>query len=410
MTIDLDLSRNLFVDKFFPYLTDYSHRWEMYMGGAGSSKSYFITQKCIIRACMEKIRILACRRYQTTLRNSVFSLFLEILGKWKIKQYCSINNTEMRITFPNGSEIICIGLDSEEKLLSIVDIGTIFVDEVYECTRDIVEQLDLRLRGHNDNQQILMAWNPISKNHWLYDFVQNPPKSSLYTVSTYKDNPFLPQAYVNSLEELQFRNPKKWEVFGLSHWGQSTDGLVFSNWHTAMLDEMELAKKYEHRVGSDLGFIDPSTIISSYYDERNKTIYIPREYYKTGQTLDNMLQAINNMGLSKSTIFFDSAEPRTIDFFKRNGIRAKPCIKGQNSVSARIAFLQNHTLVVDERCSNLINELENFSYEWDKKTNTYKDNEYTHQWSHAIDGLGYAYSDLYTKTKIRTIDKSVLGI
>ena len=41
--IQLNLKKSLFTPKFFPYLRDYSHRWEFYMGSAGSAKSYFIT-------------------------------------------------------------------------------------------------------------------------------------------------------------------------------------------------------------------------------------------------------------------------------------------------------------------------------------------------------------------------------
>ena len=410
MTINLSLTKDLFVPKFLPYITDYTHRWELYMGSAGSAKSYFITQKCIIRACTEKIRILVCRRYATTIRNSIFNLFTEILTKWKIIQYCNVNQSDMRITFPNGSEIISVGLDQETKLLSVNDIGAVFVDEAYECSRDIIEQLNLRTRGHNENQQIILAWNPINKNHWLYDFVNNPPENSLYLHSTYKDNPFLSKEYVNALQELETRNPQKAKVYCYGEWGVNTDGLVFSNWSVEQLNENELAKQYEHRTGSDLGFVDPSSIVSSYYDKANKIIYVTKCWYKTGQTLDQILSAIHSMGLSKSLIYFDSAEPRTIDYFKRNGINARPCIKGQNSVSARISFLQNHKIIIDESCKDLINEFENFSYILDRKTNTYKDNEYTHEYSHGIDGLGYAYSDLYTRGQIQIIDKKLLGL
>ena len=51
------LKKELFVPKFIPLLLDYSRRWEVYMGSAGSAKSYFITQKLIIRCCNEKINI-----------------------------------------------------------------------------------------------------------------------------------------------------------------------------------------------------------------------------------------------------------------------------------------------------------------------------------------------------------------
>ena len=316
----------------------------------------------------------------------------------------------MRITFPNGSEIITLSLDDEQKLLSFNNASVAFVDEATECNQDIIEQLNLRLRGHNENQQIILAWNPISKNHWLYNFTNNPPENTLYLHSTFLDNPFLKPEYIKSLKELETRNYPKWKVYGLGEWGVATEGLVFSNWTKDILDENELAKKFEHRVGSDLGYVDPSSIVSSYYDRENKTIYVTKCFYKSGQTLDDILGAIKKMGLSKSTIYFDSAEPRTIDYFKRNGINAKPCLKGQGSVESRITFLQNHLIVIDESLTDLINEFENFSYILDRKTNTYKDDEYTHEFSHGIDGLGYAYSDIYSRGQVKILPKSLLGL
>ena len=105
----------------------------------------------------------------------------------------------------------------------------------------------------------------------------------------------------------------------------------------------------------------------------------------------------------------DAAEPRSIQFFVNKGIHAVPCIKGKDSVKARISFLQNHTIIVHPKCKNLIRELENFAYIKDKKTDRYTENT-THEFSHAVDALGYAYSDIYTDNKLRTIDKSILGI
>lgn len=100
------------------------------MGSAGSSKSYSITQKIIIRCCREAgIRVLVCRRYGVTLRQSVFELFKDVLRKWEILQYVRCNESDMRITFPNDSQIIFTGLDSEEKLLSMANISTVFIEE-----------------------------------------------------------------------------------------------------------------------------------------------------------------------------------------------------------------------------------------------------------------------------------------
>lgn len=95
----------------------------------------------------------------------MFALLLEILQKWKIADFVKINKSDMRITFPNKSEIILMGLDNEEKLLSIQNISVIFVEEVWEVTESVLEQLNLRLRGDSKHLQIMMAFNPISKQH-----------------------------------------------------------------------------------------------------------------------------------------------------------------------------------------------------------------------------------------------------
>lgn len=379
------------------------------MGSAGSAKSYFITQKLIVRACGERIKILVCRRYASTIRNTCFSLFKEILDKWQIKQYCKIRETDFNIIFPNGSEIIFLGLDDETKLLSLNNIGTIFIEEAYEVPQSIVEQLNLRMRGKNQNQQIIMAFNPISKESWLYNFCEvSPPQSFLYVKSTYEDNPFLPQAYVDTLKEMLVRNPAKAKIYVEGEWGVPIEGLVFTNWHEQDFNEYDLAKKLEHRVGIDLGYIDPTTVIQSLYDKENKTIYVFQEYYRSGIQLDALAEYLRAQHLEKTTLWIDSAEPRSIEFLRLKGFAAKPCLKGQDSVRSRITFLQNHTIIVHPRCENVLRELSNFSYIKDKN-DRYTENT-THEFSHTLDALGYAYSNIYRNNRLQTMDKSVLGL
>lgn len=411
MDIKLSIKKNQFSPKLFPFLLDYSHRWEFWCGSAGSGKSYTISQKLIIRCCNERIRVLVCRRYATTIRQTVFALFKEILEKWQLIQYVQINESDFRIRFPNQSEIIFSGLDEETKLLSLSNISCIFVEEAFEVPKDIIEQLNLRMRGNNPNQQIILAWNPISQSHWLYDFsVVNPPESSIFIHSTYKDNPFLNEEYVKSLEELYVRNPAKARIYCDGEWGNDPEGMVFKNWKVEDFDYLELsASGLEHRVGSDFGFVDPSTIVASLWDRDNKIIYVYDEFYKKGCQLDDMYKAMIDMGLRKSKIYMDSAEPRSIDYFRRQGINAVPCIKGRDSVEARIAFLQNHLIIISPKCKNVINEFENFCFLKDKKTGSYSD-KMDHTYSHTIDGLGYSYSDIYTKQRLRTLDKSILGL
>ena len=329
----------------------------------------------------------------------------------KLTPYLKIRESDFNIRFPNGSEIIFMGLDEETKLLSLNNIGTIWIEEAFEVPKASVEQLNLRMRGNNDNQQIIMSFNPISKNHWLYDFCEvNPPTSFKYIHSTYKDNPFLNDEYIRELEEMYTRNPARARIFCDGEWGVDSEGLVITNWKQEEFDPMELASKgYEHRVGMDLGWIDKSAIIDSLYDRDNKTIYVFNEFYKSGCQLSELAKAIYDMNLHKTKIFVDAAEPRSIQYFKSEGIRAEACAKGKDSVKAGLMFLQDHLIVVHPKCKNFITELENFSYIKSKQTGEWTEDT-THEWSHAIDACRYGYSDIYTNNKLKTINKALLGL
>lgn len=409
--IQLKLKKSMFSPTLYPLLLDYSHRFEFYKGSAGSGKSYFITQKLIIRACREPIKILVCRRYGTTIRNTCFALFKEILNKWKLTPYVKIRETDFNIKFSNGSEIIFTGLDEETKLLSLNNISCVFIEEVFEVSKDILEQLSLRMRGKAEGQQIIAAFNPISINHWLYDFcVVNPPQSFTFSETTYKDNPFLNDEYVNELEEMAVRNPAKARIYVFGEWGVPIEGLVLTNWREEEFDPLTLsASGLEHRSGMDVGWVDPSAIIDTLYDRQNKIIYVFNEFYKSGCQLTELAEAIERMNLKKNKLYVDAAEPRTISYFKSQGINAVPCAKGKDSVKAGIMFLQDHLIVVHPSCKNFITELSNFSYIKSKQTGLYTEDT-THEWSHAIDACRYGYSDIYTQTKLKTMSKSAFSL
>lgn len=407
----LNLKKDQFIPKFLPYIYDYSERWQFWCGSAGSGKSYTIAQKIIIRCCREPIKVLVCRRYATTLRNSCFSLFKEILSKWQLTKYVKIKETDMSITFPNGSQIIMTGLDEETKLLSLTNISSIWVEEAFEVEKPKIEQLNLRMRGQASNQQIFLSWNPISKNSWLYDFtVANPPNNSVFIHSTYKDNPFLNAEYIQALDEMETRNPARYRVYGRGEWGVDSEGLVITNWRKEEFDPMELAAGgLEHRAGMDLGWIDKSAIVDTLYDRANKIIYVFNEFYKAGCQLSELAEAIKSMNLQKTKIYVDAAEPRSIQFFKNEGINAVACAKGKDSVKAGLMFLQDHLIIVHPKCENFVNELENFSYIRSKQTGEWTEDT-THEFSHAIDACRYGYSDIYTNKKLKTFDKAALSL
>lgn len=306
------------------------------------------------------------------------------------------------------------GMDDSEKIKSITDITDIWCEEATELQLDEYTQLDLRLRALTDNLQLFCSFNPVSKENWVFkkwfDVKANyDAANTMILKTTYKDNKFLPQSYINALEEKINSNPQYYKVYALGEFA-TLEGLVITNWRTQAFDAMALAAQgLEHRAGIDLGWIDKSAIIDSLYDRANKTIYVFNEFYKSGCQLSELAAAIKDMNLSKIKLYVDAAEPRSIQFFKNEGINAYPCAKGKDSVKAGLMFLQDNLIVVHPTCKSLIMELENFSYIKSKQTGEYTE-ETTHEWSHAIDALRYGYSDIYCNKKLKTIDKSILNI
>ena len=352
-----------------------------------------------------------CRRYGSTISNSIWSLQLDILRQWKLLGLCKVNKSDRTITLPNGSQFIFIGLDDENKLLSINNVSDVFIEEVFECNQELLDQLSIRMRGKAKNQQIYCCFNPISPHSFLYPFCEGDkqPKSFFYDKSTYKDNPFLSKDYVEALEDLYRTNPNKARIFCDGSWGVDVEGLVFgrNTQFVKDLDVNELLKnpKLEVRVGSDSGVIDASTIAVSLWDKENKIIYVIDEWYERGATLDEHYEAILNLGLEKQRIFVDSADTRLIQFLKSKGINAVGTKKGAGSVEKRIDFLLNHQIIVaSDRCPSATIEFQNFSWIKDKQTGAFTERT-THEWSHYIDGLSYAYNDIYmAKPKAKVLD------
>lgn len=313
----------------------------------------------------------------------------------------------MNITLPNGTNIIFIGLDDEQKLLSIAGITDVFIEEVFEVSKETVDQLSLRMRGKAKNQQIYMAFNPISPKHWLYEFCEGEqqPNSFYYSKSTFRDNPFLNDDYVAALEDMYRTNPNKAKIYCDGEWGADVEGLVYKNVKFEAFDVQELIRNRgnEVRCGMDIGFIDPTAIVATIFNKKERKIYVFGEYYKRGATLEEIAQAVKDMGIEKQRIFCDSADPRAVDFMRRQGLRAEGAKKGQGSVKAGVSYLQNMEIIVHPDCKNVRVEFENFVYLKDKKTGQYQEDSYDHDFSHSLDALRYAYSDIYTTGSIKAM-------
>ncbi|MGB3160380.1 MAG: PBSX family phage terminase large subunit [Carnobacterium sp.] len=241
MAMKLNLSSDFFNKKYLPYLND-NTRTMVFMGGAGSGKSHFVTQRAILKSLKSKRRTLVVRKVQATIRDSVFKLFVDQLIQMDIYKFCKVTTSNLSIKLPNGSEFIFKGMDDPEKIKSITGIDDIIIEEATEVTLDDFSQLNLRLRSGADNQQIILMFNPVSKENWVYPyFFKQKPRDTVIVKTTYKDNRFLPFDYVKSLKAYKATNPLYYQVYCLGNFG-NLGKKVFENWKEETFDVNQLIK------------------------------------------------------------------------------------------------------------------------------------------------------------------------
>lgn len=406
------LNKRLFNEAYLPDVYDYSKRIQLFYGAAGSGKSHYIAQKLVLKALKDQRRILVLRKTGRTVKNSVFQILLDTLTDWKIIDKCKINRTDYSLLLPNGSAFLCGGVDDPNKLKSIVGITDAWLEEATEFTLDDFTQISLRIRNPQvKNQQIYLSLNPVSKANWVYlQFFAPEADSKLLAQTkiiktTYHDNRFLPQEYIDNLLMLKDTNPSYYKIYAEGEWG-SLSKLVFDNWKVEPVDITQV--KGELCCALDFGFVaDPTAFIAYLLDEENKKIYVFQEMFQKGLLNNQIAEMITAMGFAKSTIIADSAEMKSIEEIKRLGIRRiKPAVKGQGSVLQGIQKLKQYQMIIDPSCENLIEELQNYSWKKDKNTNEYI-NEPEDKMNHGCDCLRYGLQCVEQKARLKTLPSDI---
>lgn len=388
---------------YLPYLGE-AARTQIFFGGSSSGKSVFLAQRCVEDMLKGGRNYLICRQVARTLRKSVFEQVCRTISEWGVAALFNINKSEMLIVCNNGYEIAFVGLDDTEKIKSIVPARgawtDIWIEEATETERKSVRQLYKRQRGGNPNvpKRMTMSFNPILQTHWIYEDyfskigwaeLQTEYKTADLSIlkTTYKDNRFLTPDDCRDLENES--DPYFYNVYTLGNWG-ILGNVIFTNWKVQDLSEMA-AQFTNRRNGLDFGFAsDPAAMPCSHYDKMRKVIYVFDELYETGLTNPELAKRIKPM-IGGDPIVCDSAEPKSIQELRDEGINALPAIKGKDSVVFGIQFLKQHTIIIDKKCVNMQKEAQSYKWKEDASGNALPVpvDKFNHLW----DALRYAYEN-----------------
>lgn len=395
--MNINFDPEIFNEAFIPLLEDQSRHLAL-KGGAGSGKSYSVVQKHIYRMLKENNhRFLFVRKVGATIRNSMFNLFKDVVSNYNLNEYFHYRETDMVIRCPlTDSEIICVGMDDREKLKSIAEITSIWVEEVTELTERDFRQLNMRLRGRRENyKQSIYTFNPIDEDHWVHAelfppaidqalekkkiarWVKRVPveengKKVLVPIhytcshSTYEDNRFLDYEEKADLEDLKNKDYNYWLVYAKGKWGR-VGNLVFDPpWKIG--DRSEFYGFDEVVYGMDFGYHHPTTCVKVGY--KNEKIYVQEKLYVKKMTKPEIIEMmLKDKTIEDMTdaIYGDSAEPDTIQDFNEAGFDMRASLKGNNSVKDSIDYLKSLEIIVHPDSVNLQRELRSFRWALDKE-------------------------------------------
>jgi len=387
MLIDLNKHQNEIFNSLINDLQKAKTRFILNYGSAGSGKSYTQTQHEIIKCLQKKEKLLVIRKVNTTLKDSVISLFTTILDHWGLSDIYTENKSTQFILFSNGSQILFKGMDDPEKIKSIAGITRVWIEEATELSKEDFMQLNLRLRGAN-NLQMILTFNPIDEDHWIKKhFFDTPEIRNRTTIlkTTYNDNKFIDEDYKNELESYKNIDKNYYKIYALGEWGGITDGRIFPIW-----DKIKIFPEIDgFWFGLDFGFSnDPTAIIKTIM--HNDSIYIDEVLYQKELTNSDIASHLFDSGYKGEPIICDSAEPKSIIELQQLGINAFAADKKPGSIMEGIDFLKRHKVYVTSKSSNIIKE--NKYYQWKQDKSGKFINQPKDWMNHGIDAIRYAYS------------------
>ena len=329
----------------FDNLIGSQKRITQHIGGTRSGKTYAILQWLIVRALQERLDITVVRRTVPSLKRSVIKDFKDILTNldiWETERY---NISDRIFSFGNGSTLSFINTDDPEKLRGVKS-DVLFIDEASEIDEESYFQLSIRCTGN-----IVLAYNPtVSPYHWL----REQDDVERFT-TTFKDNPYLPKEMVKAIEDLEWKNPKYWLIYGKGEFAPN-DKSIFS---FQIVDENPVEELIA--LGMDFGFSnDPTAIVAVH--KKGDMLYVRELLYEKGMVTKDIINKLDELNVGNTEIWADSAEPRLIEEIYRSGFNIKPVKKGPDSIKFGIGVLQNYGICVPRSSQNLINEL--YSYQW----------------------------------------------
>jgi phage terminase large subunit len=352
-------------------------RIKIIQGGTSAGKTFGILPILIDKAARHSgLEISVVAETIPHLRRGALKDFLKIM-RWTNRYVdANFNKSLLRYEFANGSVIEFFSADDASKLRG-ARRDILYINECNNVTFESYNELAIRTK-----KEVYLDFNPANE-FWVHTELKDEPDSD-FIILTYLDNEALDKSIIEQIEKNKEKAKTSeywrnwWNVYGLGLVG-SLEGVVFNNWKI-----MDILPEDARLIGIGLDFgysVDPTAIVEVY--QYNGQRIVNEKVYRTG-----MLNSDIAKELPKHVVVYaDSAEPKSIEEIRRQGITIKGVTKGKDSINYGIDVMQRQDYLVTANSTNLIKELR--GYLWDTDKTGVRLNKPAGGNDHIIDALRY---------------------
>ncbi len=308
-----------------------------------------------------------------------------------LKAASSINEARLEIRLVTGSLIVLRGWESIETLRG-QKFDFIVIDEVammrnfWSMWQEVIRPTLTDTKGEG-----LFISTPKGFNHF-YDLFNMEAKDDDYKSFHYStfDNPHIPPDEIEKAQK-ELTEDRFAQEYGADF--RKTEGLVYKEFDRVRHMYKQLPPYVEVVTtigGHDFGTHNPCASLTIKKDQ-DARYWVSSEWYEKGKI--DAQQADYVAALKWDSAYPDPASASGILEMKRRGINVRDVVKGSDSIRNGIntikELFKTNRLKIHESCTNLIWELETYSYP-DKKPDHNEDENPIKENDHACDALRYA--------------------
>jgi phage terminase large subunit len=276
------ITKKIQVTRIYDWLEDSKARINILRGGTGSSKSYSLSQFFILNKLLSQQNktIVIARKTLPALKKTAFKETMDLIKAWGIPH--QLNKTDLELNLNNN---VCyfMSVDDPDKIASL-QTDDVWLEEAVDFTFEDFHQFNMRCNG-----QLYLSFNPVDALCYIktkiidsgnYDVVED--------ISTYRDNPFLPEVRRREIVNLINVDDSYYKVYNLGEWGVLKN-IIYDKWKLYPEPPKDGIKNIT--MGIDWGFESPAVLVKTYWLDGNKFIS-EEKIYKRNLTTPAFIEEV----------------------------------------------------------------------------------------------------------------------